>query len=114
MNIEPLNEILKLYKNKMQVFQDYLSKDVFKYIKDYNYYDKETIELYLDENIILVKKNTGKIEKKGKIISIKDETITIKYNNYCFTANIEDYYVFIKKRYNKNNRRFYQELLNQL
>lgn len=114
MNIEPLKSILLIYKEKDKVFEDYLDKETSNKLKNYYYYDEKKDDLYLDNNIITVSKTTGKIYKKGKIISINDNKISIKnVNNITFDSN--EYYIFIKKqKYNKNNRDFYKALLNNL
>lgn len=114
MNIEPLKSILSIYKDKDKVFEDYLDKEISDKLKNYHYYDEKKSDLYLDNNIITVSKNTGKIYKKGKIISINDNKISIKNtNNITFDSN--EYYIFIKnQKYNKTNRDFYKALLNNL
>ena len=114
MNIEPLKSILSIYKDKDKVFQDYLDTETSNKLKDYNYYDIKNDDLYLDNNIITVSKSTGKIYKKGKIISMNDNKICIKsINNITFDSN--EYYIFKKKqKYKKTNRNFYKALLNNL
>tara|TARA_B100001287_G_C22684096_1_gene532226 strand:- start:1308 stop:1763 length:456 start_codon:yes stop_codon:yes gene_type:complete len=114
MDIEPLKSILLLYKDKDKVFQDYLDNETSSKLKNYYYYDEKKDDLYLDNNIITLSKTTGKIYKKGKIISINDNKISIKnVNNITFDSN--EYYIFIKKqKYNKTNRDFYKALLNNL
>ena len=113
--IEPLKSILSLYKDKNKVFQNYLPKETLKKINNHVYFDSDDTDLYLDDNIILVSKDSGLFYKKGKIISINETKITIKYNNYNIAIDSDLYYIFIKNKINnKNDRKFYKELLNQL
>lgn len=113
--IEPLKPVLNLYKDKNKIFQNYLPEETVKKIKDHVYFDADENELYLDDNIIMVSKDNGLFYKKGKIISIEENNLTIKYNNYNISINSDLYYIFIKNKINnKNDRKFYKELLNQL
>lgn len=113
--MEPLKNILKIYKNKNKVFQEYLDNDTLKKIENYSFFNENEEDLYLDDNVSFVKKNTGKFYKKGKIIGISDNIITIKTNNNHLNLNKEEYYLFIKQRKNKkNDRDFYKALLNEL
>ena len=113
--IEPLQNILNIYKDKDNVFQMYLEKDTLKKLKNYIYFNEDEKDLYLDDNISFVKKNTGKFYKKGKIISISEDIITIKVSTYNFNVNKNENYIFIKeKKHKNNNREFYKALLNQL
>ena len=115
MNIYPLECILKIYNNKDKVFQKYLDTNTANKIKGYSYFDETLRDLYLNDIVILIQKNTGKIFKKGKIISIEDNSITIQISSYYITVNKNNYYIFIKDKNNKsNNREFYKALLNQL
>ena len=113
--IEPLKPILNLYKDKNKIFQKYLPTETVNKINNHIYFESENMDLYLDDNIIIVSKNTGLLFKKGKIISIDENKITIKYNNYNIIIDGDLYYIFIKNKINNNNnRKFYKELLNQL
>lgn len=113
--IEPLKPILNLYKDKNKIFQKYLPNDTINKINNHKYFESDKMDLYLDDNIILVSKNTGLFFKKGKIISIDENKITIKYNQYNITIESDLYYIFIKNKINnRNDRKFYKELLNQL
>lgn len=113
--MEPLKNILKIYKDKNKVFQEYLDDDTLKKIKNCTFFDEKQEDLYLDDNISFVKKNTGEFYKKGKIIAIDDNIITIKTNNNHLNLDKDEYYLFIKQRKNKkNDRDFYKALLNEL
>ena len=98
----------------MEQIKDYLDVSTSSKLLEYEFYEKEKDDLYLDNNIITVSKLNGKIYKKGKVISIDDTNICIKSVN-IITINTENYYIFIKKqKYNKNNKNFYKALLNNL
>jgi len=113
MNIHPLESILKIYKDKNKVFQDYLDSETL--IKLSNKIYKEGPDIYLNDNITLLKKNTGKIHKSGKVIAIDNSSITIKTSNHYLNLDSADYYIFIKQKKNKeNDREFYKALFNSL
>ena len=117
MNIEPLETILKIYKDKPKVLVTYLDDETVSKLINKVYYNEETDDLFLNDNITFVKKNTGKIFHSGKIISIDDPEITIKTQSNYLTLNSNEYYIFIKQRKNKskkNDRDFYKALLNNL
>ena len=113
MNLEPLSKILKLYKNKNKVFETFFLEETLKKIKNKYFYDENQNELYLNDNITLVKKNTGKFYKSGKIIAINQKKITIKTNNNYITIDSNEYYIFIKYT-KKKNKEFYKALLDIL
>ena len=112
MDIFPLDPLLKIYKDKNKVFQDYLDNKTFRKLNNKIYYDINENDIYLNDNITLVKKNTGKIFKIGKVISIEGATVTIHTSNNYITINLNNYYTFIKQK--KHNRDFYKALLNSL
>ena len=115
MNIEPLEAILKIYKDKNKVFMDYLGNETLNKLLNKVFFDKEEHDIYLNDNITFVKKNTGKIYKSGKVISIDNSKITIKTSNHYITLDSSYYYIFIKKKINKtNDRDFYKALLNSI
>lgn len=117
MDIEPLETILKIYKDKHKVLVTYLNEETVSKLTNKIYYNEETADLFLNDNITFVAKNTGKIFKSGKIISIDEYKITIKTQSNYLTLNSDEYYIFIKQRKNKskkNDRDFYKALLNSL
>ena len=102
MEIEPLASLLHIYKDKNKCLHLYLPKTTTIKLKDHIYHNEDEETLYLNENVILIKKNNGMIEKKGKIICITDEKIIIKTSNqYNITFDKEEYYLFIKQKKNK-------------
>ena len=115
-DMEPLQSILEFYKNKDKVLKKYLPSKTIEKIQDFVFYNEREETLFLDENVTFVKKNTGLIDKKGKVICIRDDLITLKtINKANITMNKNEYYIFIQQRKNKkNNRNFYKSLLNEL
>ena len=113
MDIEPLKNILKLYKNKNHVFETYLDEDTLKKIKNKTFYNREESDIYLNDNITFIKKNTGKFYKSGKVIAIEDSKITIKTSVNYITLDSNEYYLFIKEKKRKD-KDFYKALFNSL
>jgi len=115
MDIEPLCNLLKVYKNKNQVFETFLTDDTLNKIKNKSFYDSSVSDIYLNDNITFVKKNTGKVFKSGKVIAIDGDLITIKTNVNYLTLNLNGYYLFIKQKKKKSNERdFYKALFNSI
>ena len=111
---EILSELLKYSDNKKKDIIEYVDlydKNIF---NNYSLYDKKNSNIYLNDKIIAIKKNTLEIECFGKIIKNKNDTICIQKrgNNVCINIYFTDYYIFISESKNKNNDRFfYEELL---
>ena len=115
MNIDPLESILKIYKDKNKVFQDYLDNETLEKLSNKIYYEEEENDIYLNDNITFVKKNTGKVFKSGKVIAVDGDLITVKTNVNYITLLSKEYYLFVKVKKNKSNDRdFYKALLNSL
>tara|TARA_B100001123_G_C14736995_1_gene799349 strand:- start:274 stop:624 length:351 start_codon:yes stop_codon:yes gene_type:complete len=114
--IEPLHNLLQIYNDKHKVLLNYLPNKTIKKLNNYQYVtDNES--LFLNDRLIFVQKNTGKIYQQGIIIKITTNKITIKTRNSNISLPKENYYIFINPRKNKlqkNNRKFYQELLKSL
>ena len=60
MNIEPLETILKIYKDKQKVLVTYLDDETVSKLINKVYYNEETDDLFLNDNITFVKKNYRK------------------------------------------------------
>ena len=110
--IEILETYMKLSSNKQSSLLEFLSNDTIHKLKNYNLVEN----IYLNDNIILIKKNTLTIDHIGKIYKIKNEIISIKKSNSVnINLNKNNYYIFVKRIKNKNNDRiFYETLLKQL
>ena len=113
--MEPLKDILNIYEDKERVLRMFLPQSSTKHLDEYEYVqDLDT--LFLNDKIIMISKSTGEIYKKGTIIKITEDKITIK-NGMNISLPKNDYYTFrYLKRYKskKNNKRYYEELLKSL
>tara|TARA_B100000900_G_scaffold415735_1_gene446911 strand:- start:3108 stop:3452 length:345 start_codon:yes stop_codon:yes gene_type:complete len=113
--MEPLKNILTIYKDKERILRMFLPESSTRHLNEYEYInDLDT--LFLNDRIIFIKKSTGEIYKKGTIIKITEDKITIK-NGMNISLPKNDYYTFRYLRKNKskkNNRKFYEELLKSL
>ena len=115
MNTKPLENIMKIYKDKNKIFETYLTTETLTKLKNRSFYDKNKTDIYLNDNITFVKKNTCHIYKSGKVIAIDETKITIKTVLNYITLDSEDYYLFIKQKSKKNAERdFYKVLFNNL
>ena len=110
MNIEILKNFITMNNNdvehSLKLFIDNPGK-----LTNYNYIQDTT--LYLNDNVILIKKNTLKIDIQGIVVNIGNKVcIKKRGSKSCIFINPNEYYIFSKKTKNKNNdRMFYQELL---
>ena len=83
-------------------------------------FDSDTVQiidkdLYLNDSLICINKSTLEIDFTGLIHLMKDDEIILKFNNYSRTINPDDYHKFMKRRKGeKNNRKFFEELLKKL
>ena len=113
--MEPLQSILNLYQDKDSILKHYLPSTSAKYLENHEYvYDLDT--LFLNDRLVFIKKSSGQIYKKGVIIKLTDDKITIK-NGTNISLPKNEYYLFryLKKNGSKKqNRKFYEELLKSL
>ena len=113
--MEPLQYLLEIYNDKEKVLLHYLPTTTSKYLDNHEYI-QDLESLFLNDRIVFVSKSTGKIYKKGTIIKISDDKITIK-SSMNISLPIHNYYIFRylkKNRSKKQNRKFYEELLKSL
>ena len=110
--IEILETYLRLSKNKETSLKEFLDPTILKKINNY----KLVNDIYLNDNVVLIKKNTLKIHYIGKVYRNKNDKISLrKLNGVNITIDKNNYYIFVKRVKNKNNDRiFYEALLNQL
>lgn len=110
--IEILETYLRLSKDKESSLKEFLDEPTMKQINKHILVDN----IYLNDNVVLIKKNTLKIDHIGKIYKIKNNKISIrKSNGVNITLDKDYYYIFVKRVRNKNNDRiFYETLLSQL
>ena len=113
MNIEILEPMLKITKDKENVITYFLSEETRNKIQHYKY---EENEFYLNDFIYCIRKDTLEIETYGKIIMIKKNKIGIKKSKYInHYIDRDNYYFFIKNTNKmKNQREFLKELLKKI
>ena len=76
---EPLQNLLQIYNDKHKVLLNYLPNKTIQKLNNYQYVTNNE-SLFLNDRIIFIQKNTGKIYKQGIIIKITKKYITIKTN----------------------------------
>lgn len=115
MDIEPLQSILEISNNRQKTILYYVSDEI-KYQLQNLEYQQHMKDLYVNEHIYLLSKNTLELQHHGIITNIQDNQITIKKNNYFFIhINPQQYYIFVKhSRKISKQRDFMEELLDQL
>ena len=116
MNIEPLKTILDLTENKQNSII-YFLKDNIKYkLNKYYLYEEKNKDIFVNQNIICVKRNDLSLDIKGKIISVKKNQIGINVNNiFNKFISFDKYYIFLKNSRSKaDDRDFFEALLQNL
>jgi len=110
--IEILETYLKLSIDKQSSLLEFLSDEIRKKLQHFKLVD----DIYINDKVILIKKNTLRIEIEGKIYKTRKDIISIKKsNNVNITTYMNDYYIFVKRLKNKNNDRiFFETLLKQI
>ena len=114
--MEPLKSILSIYENKQKVLLQYLPHESTKILTNHEYVQDLEI-LFLNDRLVLIKKSSGKIYKKGVVIKITESRLTLKTTTMNISLPKDDYYIFRYMKKNnskKNNRKFYEELLKSL
>ena len=110
--IEILETYLKLSKDKEASLKEFLDSKTLKQINKY----KLVNDIYLNDSVVLIKKNTLKIDYMGKIYKSKNNKISLrKSNGVNITIDKRGHYIFVRRVKNKNNDRiFYETLLKVL
>jgi len=112
MNIEILKDILDFTDDKQNTIVYFLKPQIQKQLLNYYYYDKSNDDIFIDQHIILIKKNNLHIEDKGIIISLNRNKIGLLINDlYNKYYDINNYYIFIKNRNKKLSERDFMEAL---
>jgi len=112
MNIEILKDILDFTDDKQNTIVYFLNPHIQKQLLNYYYYDKSNDDIFIDQHIILIKKNNLHIEDKGIIISLNRNKIGLLINDlYNKYYDMNNYYIFIKNRNNKTSERDLMEAL---
>jgi len=113
MEIEPLKSILSISEDKEGTLCHFLDNDVCKKVM---YTDLEEGELYVNDRILCVKKNTLKLDISGCIVSIYGNMIQVRKTSVS-TINIDrdKYYIFVRPNVSaQNQREFMKQLLETL
>jgi len=112
MNIEILKDILDFTNDKQNTIVYFLEPHIQKQLLNYYYYDKSNDDIFIDQHIILIKKNNLHIEDKGIIISLNRNKIGLSINDlYNKYYDMNNYYIFIKNRNKKTSERELMESL---
>ena len=112
--MEPLQTLLHISEDKHKDLIHYLPSETTSHLNSHEYIDTFK-DLYLNENVTCVSKETGLITLSGKILKITEDTLTIKQGYRNLYTNIHEVYIFRKLRKSrdtKNDRGFYEALLN--
>ena len=106
MDTEILKDILDLTEDKQNTIVYFLNPKIQQKLLNFYFYDKSTTDIYVDQHIILIKKNNLHIEDKGIIISINRNRLGVSVNNlFNRYYNINDYYIFLKNRQSRTSER---------
>ena len=112
MDTEILTDILDLTEDKQNTIVYFLNPKIQQKLMNFYFYDKSTTDIYIDQHIILIKKNNLHLEDKGIIISINGNRLGVSVNNlFNRYYNINDYYVFLKNRQSRTSERDLMESL---
>ena len=112
MDIEILKDILDFTDDKQNTIVYFLHPSIQQKLLNYYFYDKELNDIFVNQHIILVKKNDLSLEEKGIITSVKRGIVGLNINNlYNKFLPIKDYYIFLKNRNNKSTERDFMETL---
>jgi hypothetical protein len=116
MNTEILKDILELTEDKQNTIVYFLNPNIQQKLLNFYLYDKKDNDIFIDQHIILIKKNNLHIEDKGFIISLDKNKIGISVNNiYNKYFSMNDYYIFLKNKQSRTSERDLMEaLLKQL
>ena len=106
LNVEPLKELLEMYTDKNSVFLYYLDDEALNKISGSVFYEAHIDQLYIYDKLICIDKSTLQIKHIGNIINYTNNDITIKIkHNYCMRIDLEEYYVFYKRKLKKNSKK---------
>jgi hypothetical protein len=113
MDIEPLKSLLEGESDVKDTLMYYLKRDVREKVIKLNYEDKN---LYINDRIYCIKRNTLELEHIGNIISIDNNIISLKITTVkSININKDNYYMFVKiKKNDVKKRDFMKNLLEVL
>ena len=106
LNYEPLKELLDIYSDKNEVFLYYLKQNVLLELEGFTYYEDAIDQLFIYDKIYCVDKSTLKIVYSGQIVHLSRSDINIKMKSkYFIRISHDDYYIFYKRKLNKNSKK---------
>tara|TARA_Y100000996_G_C22381169_1_gene585150 strand:+ start:94 stop:435 length:342 start_codon:yes stop_codon:yes gene_type:complete len=113
MNIEPLKNLLKDSIDIKETLLLFLSKELQDKLIPWIYIQRN---IYINDRILCIKKNTLELECIGRIISMGNGKIGIKISKYRnIFINPNNYYIFLKdKNKDEKKREIMQQLLERL
>lgn len=112
MNTEILKDILDLTEDKQNTIVYFLNPKIQQKLLNFYFYDKSDNDIYIDQHVILIKKNNLQIEDKGIIISLNRNKLGLCINDlYNKYYDMNNYYIFIKNRNKKTSERDIMEAL---
>lgn len=112
MNTEILKDILDLTEDKQNTIVYFLNPKIQQKLLNFYFYDKSDNDIYIDQHVILIKKNNLQIEDKGIIISLNRNKLGLCINDlYNKYYDMNNYYIFIKNRNKKTSERELMESL---
>ena len=113
MDCEPLKSVLEWSTDKKDTLLYYLPLDVKTKVINLDF---EENNLYVQDRIFCIKRNTLELEHSGKILFIDDSKIGVKITSVrTLTIDPNKYYIFVKnKKTISKQRDFMKQLLEQL
>ena len=112
MNIEILKDILDFTDDKQNTIVYFLNPSIQQKLINFYYYDKNQNDIFVNQHIILVKKNDLSLEEKGIITSVKRGIVGLNINNlYNKFLSMVNYYIFLLYRQSRSSEREMMETL---
>lgn len=113
--VYPLDNIIKRSNNPKDILLIYLPDKTAIKVQDKLFYDSDSVDLFLNQNIWCIDKYTGRISYNGKIFKINDNWLSLRCNNKNIFIDTNEYYIFIGyTKSKKNDYQYFQALLNML
>jgi hypothetical protein len=114
MDVDILENIIKISSNKKNTLLYFLKKDIQDKVKNYELLTSGNNNVYLLDTLICIRKDTLEIEYSRRISYIGENSIGLQKNNYSVYINPNEYYLFLKPARKKNNKKYFEELLKRL
>tara|TARA_B100000674_G_C37081016_1_gene575907 strand:- start:149 stop:484 length:336 start_codon:yes stop_codon:yes gene_type:complete len=111
--MEPLRSLLEFSEDKHADLMKYLPSKTIHKLQNHEY--RESEDIYLNESVVCVSRETGLVGNYGKVVKVTDDTITVKQGYRNLYVPLKEIYLFKKlRKTKKNDRDFYEALLNIL